>query len=243
MPTEKNIICIDSGNTRSKFAIYKNNVLVHFGIITDNLLALIKANKITTAIYCSVKKEDIILEQLLLLVEDVFFLDDNMLLPFDSNYKSMHTLGKDRIALMASAQKKFANTSTLVIALGTCITYNFLENGSLFLGGGIAPGLQMRLKAMHDYTQKLPLVANIIQTPLIGADTISSLQSGAINGVLAEITGIINAYEAQFGRINLVLTGGDMPQFESQLKKQIFADANFLFEGMLHLYNYNKPNS
>ncbi|HNB82795.1 MAG TPA: type III pantothenate kinase, partial [Chitinophagaceae bacterium] len=62
----------------------------------------------------------------------------------------------------------------------------------------------------------------------------------AINGVAAEIDGMIERFEQQYGRINAVLTGGDAPFFVSRLKNKIFADTNFLFKGLYAILEHNQ---
>ena len=68
------------------------------------------------------------------------------------------TLGIDRIALVSAAAHKYQDTNVLVIDAGTCITYDFLNSDNEYLGGAISPGLSMRYKSLHTFTDKLPLL-------------------------------------------------------------------------------------
>jgi type III pantothenate kinase len=238
------VLAIDLGNTRAKMARFNNGVIeeTYFGT-TISIHNQIKdwriKNVVDAIIICSVVTIPTDILEATNGVENIIQLAQATALPFESLYTTMDTLGGDRLALIAGAVVKYPNEPTLVIALGTCITYNFVNQKAQFLGGGISPGLKMRLKAMHHFTQKLPMVVLVSAPILVGNSTTTSLQSGAINGMLAEIEGIIAAYEAEYGKINVVLTGGDMPQFESRIKKQIFADANFLFEGLYAIVRHN----
>jgi type III pantothenate kinase len=153
-------------------------------------------------------------------------------LPFLNAYGSPETLGNDRLALVAALSKLYPKEDSIVISIGTCITYNFLAKNNAFRGGAISPGVELRLKAMHQFTDKLPLIEREGHLSVLGYDTETSIRSGAINGITAEIDGMIALFEAQYGRINAVLTGGDSPFFESRLKNKIFADTNFLFKGL-----------
>jgi type III pantothenate kinase len=238
------VIAIDLGNTRAKMANINNGIITQTffsttATIHNEIEKWVANNKVEAIIICSVVAIPAEILVATSSIKNSVHLTHETALPFTSLYTTMDTLGRDRLALMAGAVTKFPNQQTLVIALGTCITYNFVNQDNQFLGGGIAPGLQMRVKAMHHFTQKLPLVAVQEKPQLVGDSTTTSLQSGAINGMLAEIEGIIAAYEADFGKINVVLTGGDMPQFESRIKKQIFADANFLFKGLYAILRHN----
>jgi type III pantothenate kinase len=75
--------------------------------------------------------------------------------------------------------------------------------------------------------------------PLIGYDTKTNLQSGVIVGIVNEIEGFIEKYDAKYGNFNVVLTGGNSTYFASQLKYKIFADHNFLFKGLYALSETN----
>ena len=144
---------------------------------------------------------------------------------------------------MAAACAEFPGKNNLIIGIGTCITYNFINSQLQFLGGAISPGMDMRFKAMHDYTAKLPLVSSDRNLPLIGYDTKTNLQSGVIFGITNEINGFIEKYEEKFGNFNAVLTGGDAPYFASQLKNKIFADIYFLYKGLYALSELNHQHA
>ena len=116
------------------------------------------------------------------------------------------TIGTDRLALMAAAAHFYPEKNNLVIALGSCITYNFLNQYHEFLGGGITPGMDMRFRSMHEYTAKLPQASAEWHFPLIGYDTKTNLQSGVIVGIINEIEGFIGKYSEKYGNFNVVLT-------------------------------------
>jgi type III pantothenate kinase len=149
------------------------------------------------------------------------------------------TVGADRLALIAAAVRYFPGKNNLVIGLGSCITYNFVNQYNAFLGGSISPGMEMRFRSMHEYTAKLPLVQASWTFPLTGYDTKTNIQSGVIEGMACEIDGIIGKYTERYGNFNAVLTGGNSPHFASQLKNKIFADHNFLFKGLYALSELN----
>ena len=149
------------------------------------------------------------------------------------------TIGADRLALMAAAVHYFPHKNNLVIGLGSCITYNFINQYHEFLGGSISPGMEMRFKAMHEHTALLPLVQKDWNFPIIGYDTKTNLQSGVIAGITYEISGYIDFYAKSYHNFNVVLTGGDAGYFARQLKNRIFADLNFLFKGLYALSETN----
>ena len=100
-----------------------------------------------------------ILSSLQLPERSVYTLDGSTPLPFVNTYLTPATLGTDRIAAVAGAQRWHPAQSVLVIDAGTCITYDVIDPAGVYRGGIISPGMQMRLRAMHTFTARLPLVA------------------------------------------------------------------------------------
>jgi type III pantothenate kinase len=92
------------------------------------------------------------------------------------------------------------------------------------MGGAIAPGLQMRLKAMHEFTGKLPLL-ELTGEPieLTGDSTKNCMMSGAVWGTVHEIDGMMETYKCAHPTISVVLSGGDSLYLGKYLKNSIFA--------------------
>jgi len=131
----------------------------------------------------------------------------------------------------------------LVIDAGTCITYDFVDANRNYQGGGISPGLNMRFRAVHTFTAKLPLVTPIKGARLIGDTTESSIQSGVVNGLLAEMEGIIRLYTEEFPGLRVILCGGDAGFFENQLKASIFASPELVLLGLNSILIHNVNHS
>ena len=149
-------------------------------------------------------------------------------------------MGSDRIAASIGAYYLYSNTNVLVIDMGTCIKYNFTNSQNHYLGGSISPGLQMRFKALHQFTSKLPLLQpDTLKVELIGDNTQNSLLSGVINGIIAEMDGIINQYKEQYPDLVCVITGGDCEHFAKQLKNSIFVHPNLVLRGLNNILNFN----
>lgn len=179
-------------------------------------------------------------------VEDVLMantkfhkLNSNSKLPITTPVGKPETIGADRLALCVAATHMYPRQHNLVIGLGSCITYNFVNKFQEFLGGGISPGLEMRFKAMHEFTAKLPLVTADSNFPLIGYDTRTNMLSGAILGMSKEMDGIIEEYALRYSNFNVLLTGGDMPFFVPHLKKKIFADPYLIYKGLYAISEFN----
>lgn len=160
-------------------------------------------------------------------------------LPFTTPVGKPETIGADRLALCAAAVSFFPQKNNLVIALGTCITYNFINKFREFIGGGISPGMDMRFKSLHTFTALLPVIKEDWNFPLMGYDTRTNILSGVLLGMAKEIDGLIDAYAERYGNFNVLLTGGNCAHFVPHLKNQIFADPDLLFKGLYAISECN----
>ena len=128
----------------------------------------------------------------------------------------------------------------LVIDAGSCITYDFLTSENTYLGGTISPGLTMRFQAMHTFTANLPLLSPSLPIITTGDTTDSSMHSGVLQAVIFEIEGFIKWYTDKYGDLTVILTGGDAHFLRDSIKSDIFANSNFLLEGLNHILEHNK---
>ena len=236
-------LCFDFGNTRLKVAVFKDNQMQEAIVLKDDseatLHELLAIHKPEHSILSSVIKHNPLTENILASQSTFHKLSASTKINFTTPVGKPETIGADRLALVAAAVHFYSKKNNLIIGLGSCITYNFVNQYHQFLGGGISPGMDMRFKAMHDFTALLPLEKETWNIPLIGYDTRTNLQSGVLNGMAAEIDGIIHKYEQKYSNFNVVLTGGNSSYFAGQLKTRIFADHNFLFKGLYALSQLN----
>jgi len=103
----------------------------------------------------------------------------------------------------------------------------------------ISPGVNMRFKAMHTFTARLPLVEAAGNATLVGDSTTSCLQSGVMNGILAEMNGIIEKIKDRYPSLRVITTGGDSPFFENQMKHSIFAAPELGLVGLNGILMHN----
>ncbi|MFZ9403441.1 MAG: type III pantothenate kinase [Sediminibacterium sp.] len=237
-------ICFDFGNSRFKAAIFKDAELDEIVVLEDasmpTLKNLVEKYKPSKTILSSVIHHDQAIETYLGEIAPFHLIGPNTKLNFTTPVGKPETIGADRIAICAAAVHMYPNRHTLAISLGTCITYNFINNTHEFLGGSISPGMQMRFRSMHEQTALLPLIKPTKDFPLVGYDTKTNLLSGVVWGMAAEINGIIEAYEAKYSNFNVLLTGGDLSYFVPRLKKRIFADPNLIFKGLYAISETNQ---
>ena len=162
-------------------------------------------------------------------------------LPIQINYETPKTLGVDRLAAACGALQLFPNEPCLIIDAGSCINYELLDDHRVYRGGIISPGVNMRFKAMHTFTARLPLVEAVTNAPLVGNSTQTCMQSGVMNGILEEMQGIMARMRPNYPHLRVILCGGDAYLFENQLKPSIFAAPELVLVGLNRILNHNVP--
>ncbi|WP_026978828.1 type III pantothenate kinase [Flavobacterium tegetincola] len=242
------ILAIDVGNSRIKSAVFENDNLTELEVFANEdlqkkiLKILKKYSEIDVLVVASVGKVD---AEAFLFLENrvkVEWITHNSLFPFKNLYETPTTLGIDRMILASGAVLQYPNQNRLVIDAGTCITYDFINEGNEYIGGAISLGLQMRYKALHNYTAKLPLLQAKEPDTYIGNSTQESLHSGVVNGLVFEIEGFLSQYKKDYSKFTIILTGGDAVFLAKRLKNTIFANSNFLLESLNYTYQYKIKN-
>lgn len=239
----KKTICFDFGNTRLKYAVFENDVFTMEEVLpigdVKTIQALLKKINPQKSILSSVIDHDPAIEKLLEAQTGFHKLSHLTKVNFTTPVSKPETIGADRLALAAAAVHFYPKKNNLIIVLGSCITYNFINQENEFIGGAISPGMGMRFQSMHQFTAKLPLVSPEWDFPVVAYDTKTNLQSGVIAGITFEIAGFIDFYKNRYDNFNAVLTGGNSAYFARRLKNSIFADPNFLFKGLYAISEAN----
>lgn len=241
--TPTTTLCLDFGNTRLKCAIFRKKEMEELIVLPDDsddtIRNLVARYQPSHTILSSVINHNPGLEAILAGAGNFHKLSNESRLPFTTPVGKPQTIGADRLALVSAAVDQFPDSNNLVIALGSAITYNFVNKYHEFIGGGISPGMEMRFKSLNVFTAKLPLVEKDWNFPLMGYDTRTNILSGVILGMAAEIDGMIENYRQKYHNFNAVLTGGDAPYFVYHLKNKIFADPNLIYKGLYAICEYN----
>jgi len=238
-------LIIDVGNSFVKLAVFKaDNLKFKESIENETILTYLDLLKkeyplIDKAIISSVGKLKKSQIKIISKSFNLVILDSSIKLPFKNSYKTPETLGVDRLALVCASVNQFPETNTLIIDAGTCITYDFVTSDNEYLGGAISPGLRMRYKSLNNLTANLPLLESEMPKNIIGGSTDESIHSGVIYGVLNEIDGVIESYKLKYSDLTVILTGGDAKFLSKQLKSSIFANPNFLLEGLNFILQFN----
>lgn len=237
-------LCIDQGNSSTKIAVFANDELLNFRAfenLDENCVAeIIDTYSIRHCILSSVTNEDVALSEFIKhKVEKFIFLDHQTPVPVEIRYDTPQTLGKDRLAAVVGASYLMPDKDLLVIDAGTAITYDFVDAKRIYHGGNIAPGVEMRLRALHEFTSKLPLVTAQMESPFLGTDTVSAIRSGVLYGIQFEINGYIDTLKIKYPELSVYLTGGSTFYFYTKLKSAIFAEKNLVLIGLNRILQFN----
>ena len=243
-------LVIDNGNTRTKIAVFEGDLI-------RELFSVSK--KISTPVSRIVKKygmpsgcivshvhlgKDAMLSALEAIPEKlIVFTSIALRLPVKVTYQTPLTLGHDRLANACGAWKLNPGKNTLVIDMGTCIKYDYVNSSSEYTGGSISPGLEMRYKALARFTGQLPYFKPVVEFPgLTGQSTEGAIRSGVENGILEELRGILRRYSELTDQTHIIITGGDHSKFADQLKSPIFVAPNLTLTGLKVILDHNDPS-
>lgn len=235
-------LIIDIGNNSAKFFLFQGEqIILHtrkenssFDVI-DEWNRLYDIDKVIVS--SVITESQSLLDEISKLQCPVIRFNKSTPLPLEVNYRTPGTLGSDRIAAAVGAWGEAPGRNILVIDAGSAITIDFVSKDGKYNGGNIAPGIKMRLRALHEYTDRLPMVEKEGDIPTIGYDTETAIRSGVINGVCHEIEGYINEFKQKYCDVLVFLTGGDEKPLKNRIKSCIFADKYLVAKGLNRILN------
>ena len=216
-------LTIDMGNTRVKYAVFDGGTVVSDGCseefdeaVIDRILAAHPG--ITQAIVATTRGPvDDTVALVRRRIGRCLRLSPQLPLPIRNGYTTPETLGEDRLAAAVGAASLYPGRNLLIVDFGTAITIDQVSADGVFRGGNISPGVQMRFRALHDYTAALPLC-----------------ESCAF-----EIEGYIARLFPEIDALSIIFTGGDAKFFVKRIKNTIFAHCDLVFLGLNRILEYN----
>ncbi|WP_298109853.1 type III pantothenate kinase [uncultured Bacteroides sp.] len=238
-------LIIDIGNTVAKLAVFDDDNLLEVFYDSNQTLECLPAvcgkYPLSRAVVATViELNETVENRLKSLPVPLLQLDSTTPLPIKNLYETPQTLGYDRIAAVVGAYQNFPGRDILVIDAGTCITYEFIDSLGRYHGGNISPGVQMRFKALHQFTSKLPLISAEGRMTQLGKNTETAIRMGVLQGVEYEMLGYIETMRHKYPELLVFLTGGDEFSFDTNLKSIIFADRFLVLKGLNRILNYNE---
>jgi len=249
------ILALDIGNTNTSIGIYDKDNLVgtwrissdikktadEYGILLYSFLNH-KNLKIEGAIISSVvpKLAETYKEALLKYLKiNAINLSYKSKMPVQLALDNNKEIGADRIANATAVVKKY-KLPAIVIDFGTATTFDIVDKNAKFVGGIIAPGLEIQAKALSQFTSKLPKLKIEAAECAIGKNTISAMLSGIVLGHKCMIEGMIKECENELKeKATIVATGG----FSEVLFKNSnidYIDKDLTLFGLRELYYLNK---
>lgn len=235
-------LTIDQGNSSAKIAVWDGDLLVDQEVAAtlskEMLSKVVERFHPARALCCSVTGNGKRIAQWLetqgVKAREVHW---QMPLPLKLDYATPHTLGEDRIAAAVGAWSLRPGENSLVIDMGTAVTYDLVSADAHFRGGNIAPGIGMRLRSLHSFTARLPQVVGYGDTPLLGTDTATAMRAGAVRGVVSEIA----YYRSCLPQgTNVVLTGGWAQRVSEFLDFPVILEKCLVTKGLLSILLYNE---
>ncbi len=242
MGKQNKVLVIDAGNTSIKAGYFLNGKLIEVKRFDlKGLPSLVNWGN-------ELQAEGIILASVLIASETLsiqrlfpscLLVDKSTSLPISIVYKSPDTLGVDRICNAVYCAVHSQTEFAVSIDIGTCIKFDLVQKNQGYIGGSISPGIDLRYKSLNDYTGNLPLISNKSLGKLVGTETDTSIQAGVMQGINAEIEGLMSRYTDEFTDLTFFMTGGDASFFDIHSKNDIFADENLTIKGLYEIYKHN----
>jgi type III pantothenate kinase len=238
-------LVIDIGNSRTKVAVFnQEHLMISFRVTSftpsDLKILLNDYPGIKSGIVSSVRdNQDLLLDSMRKLIPYTIELNHTTPIPIGNCYETPETLGKDRIAAVVGANKLYPRQNILVIDAGTAITYDFINDKNQFVGGFISPGLTMRFKALNYFTDKLPLLKPEISNNFKGITTADSIKGGVQFGMEGELNRMISYFTDLYGKLTIILTGGDANYFEKLFKNYNFVNHEITLLGLNTILEFN----
>jgi type III pantothenate kinase len=159
-------------------------------------------------------------------------------IPMKIDYPHPEELGTDRLLGALAAFKLWGEREhrpCIVVDLGTATTYDCITADGIFLGGAIAPGLELGAEALTQRTAQLPSIELSFPSSIIGRTTVESIQSGILYGGLAQLEGFVERLR-QFAFPNeepiVVATGGLSRLIEGKTERVSQFDPTLVLEGI-----------
>lgn len=235
-------LVIDIGNTSTKLGLFEGKGMFSRSCINncnlEDIRNFVANNNVEASIISSVRDIDSEIQRILDDYNGVL-LSSTMSIPIKNKYKTIDTLGNDRLAAVVGGYALYPHRDIIVFDAGTCLTVDIINAEGEYIGGRISPGIEMRYKALHAFTDKLPLLVKSKKSSFFGSATNSSIVSGVQQGILAEIKSFITDCKLKKTNLITIITGGDCFYFEKELKNTIFANPNLVLIGLNEILDYN----
>lgn len=157
----------------------------------------------------------------------------NLKLNVEIALKNKQEVGADRLLNAIAGYHRFGG-NLIVIDFGTATTFDVVGAKGEYLGGVIAPGVNLSIKALHDMTAQLPKIQVKAQKNVIGKSTIEAMNSGIYFGYLSMTEGLIEKIKKELGinKVKIIITGGLAPLFGDSITTKEHICEDLTIEGL-----------
>ena len=248
------LLTIDIGNTSITLGIFDGSALVQeFRLASDKDLSWEEYEVLVKSLFKDLKPSGCIISSVVeeltqkfkKAVDNVFGLE-SLVLTSDLNtgvkilLDNPKEAGADRIANVAGAYVLY-DKPAIVVDFGTATSFDIVNARGEFIGGIIAPGVNLQLKSLNKFTSKLPKIDATLSNCAIGHNTTDAILSGVIRGTAAMIDGIVEQCERELGEhAVIVATGGYSGLIANYMKRPFdFINPTLTLEGLRQLYLLN----
>ncbi|MCC7259749.1 MAG: type III pantothenate kinase [Alphaproteobacteria bacterium] len=257
------LLAIDAGNTNTVFAVFEGEKLLgqwrmstdanrtcdEYAVWLMDLMALkgIDPKQIDAAIIATVVPQA--LYALRTLTKQYFNSEAVLVSATTVNLDMMvrverpEEVGADRLVNAFAARARYGN-NLIILDFGTATTFDVVGARGDYLGGVIAPGINLSLEALHRAAAKLPNIEIARPAKVIGNSTISAMQSGVFYGYLGLIEGIISRIREELGVPMTVVATGGLASFYAKATPVIeHLDSDLTIYGLQQIYAFNYSQS
>ncbi|KAA2316161.1 type III pantothenate kinase [Pseudooceanicola sediminis] len=149
-------------------------------------------------------------------------------------------VGPDRLVNTAGAFERYGG-DLIVVDFGTATTFDVVAEDGAYVGGVIAPGVNLSLQALHEAAAALPHVDVTKPAKVIGTNTVACMQSGVFWGYVGLVRGVCDQIKAEYDRpMRIISTGGLAPLFGQGDTLFDHFDEFLTIHGLRIIYDYNK---
>ena len=251
-----NLLVVDVGNTNIVLGIYQNDSLVNswrlatardrtadeYGILTRQLVNGFNG-VLEGAIVCSVVPP--LNSAIASMIQNYFNVESLFVEPGVKTGIAIHVdnpqeVGADRIVNCVAAHERFGGP-TIIVDFGTATTFDVVTADAKYIGGAIAPGLNISAEALFARAARLTRVDIRRPASVIGTNTIVNMQSGIYFGYLGLVDGILARMKTEIPDVKrVVATGGLAGLFEDESEHIDEVDSDLTLKGLKIIYDRNR---
>lgn len=252
-----NLLVVDLGNTNIVLGIYHDDVLVNswrlatarertadeYGILARQLVGDALQNGLEGAVVASVVPP--LNGAMTFMIRKYFGIDPLFVEPGVKTGIAIHVdnpleVGADRIVNCAAAHERFGGPS-VIVDFGTATTFDVVTENAEYVGGVIAPGLNISAEALFARAARLPRVDVRRPDHVIGTNTVVNMQSGIYFGYLGLVDGILARIKTEVPNLKrVVATGGLATLFEEESEHIDEVDPELTLKGLKLIFDRNR---